>query len=222
MDFNQIEIAGGRETCNVVIANRYPETMPEAVGPRCSSRRFQIGGEEESPGWLVHRQRSADQIGQSVGLQALARALDPHHGIGDFGAGGDVAIGDQAFGQHFTVHHFALTDAALPALPHRLLHPADALDHLREFLRQQAHLVVVALHGPIEGDVLFNHHRTECSSGDRHLNAPFMAGVAHRCPRQVPQPLQVAEIHILERSGVGGIAVEQHVAGALVLQVADA
>ena len=49
--------------------------------------------------------------------------------------------------------------------------------HLGEFIGQQAHLVIVTLHGC---DVFFNHHSSKGGRRNRHLNAPFMAGVAHR------------------------------------------
>ncbi len=82
--------------------------------------------------------------------------------------------------------------------------------------------MVVALHATVKGDVLLDHRSTHRHRGDRHLNAPFMAGVADRCIRQFPQPFQVAKVHILERCGVRGIAVQQHVIRPLLLQVTDA
>ena len=152
----------------------------------------------------------------------MPRALDAHHRLGDLRAGRHVAGGDETLGQHFAVHHFALADAALAAAAHRLLHPANAVDHLGEFIGQQAHLVVVAFHRAIEGDVFLDHHSAKGCGGNRHFNASFMAGIAHGRLGQVAQPLEVAQIDVLEGGGIRGIAVQQHVAGALVLEVADA
>ena len=96
------------------------------------------------------------------------------------------------------------------------------MDHLGEFIGQQAHLVVVAFHGAIEGDVFLDHHSAKGGCGNRHFNAPFMAGIAHGSLGQVAQPLEVAQIDVLEGGGIRGIAVQEHVTGSLVLEVADA
>ena len=82
--------------------------------------------------------------------------------------------------------------------------------------------MVIAFHATVKGDVLFDYRSTHCHRRDRHFNAPFMPGIANRCIRQFPQPFQVAKVHILERCGVRGIAVQQDVVRPFLLQVTDA
>ena len=96
------------------------------------------------------------------------------------------------------------------------------MDHLGKFIGQQAHLVVVALHGAIEGDVFLDHHGAQGGGGNGYFDSPFMAGIAHGRLGQVAQTLEVAQVDVLERGGIGGIAVEQHVAGPFVLEMANA
>ena len=67
----------------------------------------------------------------------------------------------------------------------------------------------------------FDDRGTEGCSGDGHLDPPLMTGVPHGCFGQFAQPFEVAQIHILERCGVRGVAMKQNVVRPLLPQVAN-
>jgi hypothetical protein len=70
----------------------------------------------------------------------------------------DVAGCHKTLGEYFAIHHFALANTPLAALTHRFFNTADAKNHLTEFIRKKAHLVIVAFHPPVKRDVFFNHY----------------------------------------------------------------
>ena len=92
-----------------------------------------------------------------------------------------------------------------------LLDLADPGDHLLELAGQQADLVVVALQLAVDGEVLLDDLGAEADRRDRHVVAALVAGVAHRALPDLGQPLEVAQVDVLERRGVGRLAVQQRV-----------
>ena len=72
------------------------------------------------------------------------------------------------------------------------------MDHLGEFIGQQAHLVVVALHAAIEGDVFLDHHR---EGGGGNGNFDVVHGRVAGGLGEVTQPFEVTQVDVLERVG---------------------
>ena len=92
---------------------------------------------------------------------------------------------------------------------YRLLHIAYCIDHRLEPVRLKRRLVVGALHVAVEREMLLNHLCAHSHSSDRHLNAASVVTVAHFHAKPLGYCVHGSKIHIAERRGILGVAVQQ-------------
>ncbi|MPM28499.1 hypothetical protein SDC9_75025 [bioreactor metagenome] len=81
--------------------------------------------------------------------------------------------------------------------------------------------MVVALHRPVDGEVLLDDLGAAGDGGDRHVPAALVTGVADRAGADLGQPAHVGEVQRRVRRGIGGLALQQRERHAGALHEAD-
>ncbi len=81
--------------------------------------------------------------------------------------------------------------------------------------------MVVALHVPVDGEVLLDDLGAQRDRRDRHVYPALVAGVANRAAADLAQALEVAQVEILEGRRVGGVALQQRERRTVVLEKLD-